>query len=67
MICCARSFAYFSRHPMLNSIAHTAAGFGLALVLQHYIAGNAFLPVIVGWVLIGVSVAMHIMSFVSNK
>jgi hypothetical protein len=58
-----KSLLYFSRHPILNSLAHSAGGFGLALVLQQYLAGNAFLSPVTGWVLIAVSVVMHVMSF----
>ena len=52
---------YFAQHVILNAFAHTAAGFGLAIVLQHYLKGNAFLPVYVGWLLIAVCAVAVIM------
>lgn len=57
-----KMITYFSEHVMLNSFAHTAGGFGLALLLQHYIKGDAFLPPLVGWVLVAISVVIHIIS-----
>lgn len=56
---CNRSIAYFSSHVMLNSIVHSAGGFGLAVVLQDYLRGNVFISPYVGWALIVVSVIMH--------
>lgn len=58
-----RSNSYFSKHPMLNALAHASAGFGLALVLQHYLKGNAFLSPYIGWALIIISALIHIRSF----
>jgi hypothetical protein len=60
-----RALIYFSNHVMLNSIAHFAAGFGLALLLQHYIKKHAFLPPIIGWILVGLSAIIHAMAFLS--
>lgn len=57
-----RSLRYFSSHAMLNSLAHSAGGFGLALVLQEYLRGNAFLSPWIGWVLIAFSAIIHIRS-----
>ena len=57
-----KSNHYFSKHVMLNSIAHAAAGFGLALVLQDYLQGTVFLASWVGWLLILFSVAIHVRS-----
>lgn len=57
-----RSLRYFSSHVFLNSMAHSAGGFGLAVVLQEYIQGNAFLSVWIGWVLIAFSTVIHIRS-----
>ncbi len=59
--------AWAGKHIILTSAQHVAAGFGLALVLQHYIAGNAFLPVIVGWLLLAFSGAIHAISFIRAK
>lgn len=52
-----------AQHLYINNANHVAAGFGLAVVLQHYIAGGAFLPVGVGWVLIAFSLAVHAYEF----
>ena len=51
------------RHIVLNNIHHAAGEFGLALVLQDYLAGSAFLPVAVGRVLVGFTVAVHAYEF----
>jgi hypothetical protein len=50
---------------MANALAHSAGGFGLALVLQTYLMPDcdAFAPVWVGWVLIVFSVLVHLKSF----
>lgn len=58
-----KAIVYFAAHPTLNALAHSAAGFGLALVLQHYLKGNAFLPVSIGWALIIFSVIIHFLAF----
>lgn len=55
-----RATSYFSRHVMLCSAAHTAGGFGLAIVLQQYYEGGAFIDVRIGWVLIAFSVLAHL-------
>lgn len=53
-------------HIMLTNASHLALGFGLALVLQQYIVGNAFLPVLVGWVLLGFGLIAHLVSWTSK-
>lgn len=58
-----RMIEYFAAHVMLNSIAHVAAGFGLAILLQNYLKGNSFLPAWVGWGLVAFSAAIHIMAY----
>jgi len=59
--------SYFSKNPTLNAIAHSAGGFGLAVVLQHYLQGGEFVSVWVGWALIGLSAAMHLYPVVMKK
>lgn len=54
------------KHIILTSTNHFAGGFGLAILLQHYFAGGAFLPAIVGWVLVGYLAIVHIMEFTSK-
>lgn len=49
-----------ARHIMLTSLHHFAAGFGIALLLEHYITGNAFAPMAIGIGLVGFSLAVHI-------
>lgn len=58
---------YARKHIILTSTNHFAGGLGLALLLQHYLTGDAFLPAIVGWVLVGYLVIVHILEFTSNK
>ena len=58
----SRSLNYFSQHAFLNSIAHSAGGFGLAVVLQHYLKGDVFISPYLGWLLIAASVVIHIRS-----
>lgn len=58
---------YFSSHVWANSIAHTAGGFGLAIILQQYFKGNTFLPLTVGVVLLALSVVIHVRSMFSYK
>lgn len=53
---------YFSQHVMLNSWAHACAGFGLALLLQQYLKGNAFAPSWLAWGLVAISAIIHLMA-----
>jgi hypothetical protein len=55
----ARSLRYFSNNPLLNSVAHAAAGFGLAIILQQYFQGDVFISPYIGWALIIFSVVVH--------
>ncbi len=59
---CNRSMAYFSSHPIHNSIAHAAGGFGLAILLQYYLLGDVFINYLFGWGLVILCVGMHIRS-----
>jgi hypothetical protein len=58
-----KSLSFFSKHPMLNSLAHAAGGFGLAVVIQQYMEQNSVVPVWIGWVLIVFSALIHFRSF----
>lgn len=40
---------FWPQHIILSNLSHAAGGFGLAIVLQRYLRGEPFLPVIVGW------------------
>ena len=57
---------YWSKHVMLSSLSHAVGGFGAALLLQHYLAGNAFLPVIVGWLALGFTLITHFFAWTSK-
>ena len=60
-----RAMNYFSGHVILGHTAHFAAGFGVALILQHYLRGDAFLNPIIGWLLVIFSVVVHIRACMS--
>lgn len=51
------------KHLYLTNANHLAGGFGLAIVLQHYLVGNAFLPVSIAWVLVAFMAAVHVYEF----
>ena len=55
--------AWAREHIILNNVHHAAGAFGFAIVLQHYLTGDPFLPVAVGWVLLGFTVAMNFYQF----
>lgn len=54
------------KHIILTSTNHFAGGFGAALLLQHYIAGDAFLPAFIGWILVGYFAIVHILQLISK-
>lgn len=54
------------KHIILTSTNHFAGGFGVALLLQQYISGDAFLPALIGWILIGYFAMVHILEFISK-
>jgi hypothetical protein len=60
-----RALTYASSHVIFSNSAHAAGGFGLALLLQHYLRGDAFLPPIVGWLLVAFSAVFHAMAFLN--
>ena len=47
------------KHIVLVGLIHFIGGFGLALLLQYYLSGNAFLPVSVGWILVAFTLIGH--------
>lgn len=51
--------ASLSHQIMLSNIIHALGGFGLAIVLQRYTKGDAFLPVWIGWVLLIGAIILH--------
>ena len=54
---------FWSQHIILANLSHAALGFGLAVVLQRYLRGNSFVPVIVGWLLLAFALATHLYAF----
>jgi hypothetical protein len=55
-----RSLNYFAQHPFLNSLAHSAGGFGIAIILRGFLTGDKILYI--GWALFILSVLIHIRS-----
>jgi hypothetical protein len=45
---------------ILANLSHASGDFGLAVVLQQYLGDTPFLPVVVGWLLLGFCLAMHV-------
>lgn len=58
---------FFKQHIFLANLSHLTGGFGLALVLQNYLTGNPFLLVVIGWVLIGFSLAVHAVAYTRGR
>lgn len=58
-----KAMKFDRQHLLLNNASHAAGGFGLALILQNYTLGNPFLPISVGWVLLGFSLIVHLYSW----
>ena len=54
---------FFKQHIFLANLSHLTGGFGLAVVLQHYVAGNPFFPVVIGWLMLGFSLAVHAIAY----
>ena len=48
------------KHIVFVGLIHFIGGFGLALLLQYYLSGNAFLPVLVGWILVALTLIGHV-------
>ncbi len=57
-----RAYKFQRQHPILSNSTHAIGSFGLAICLQQYLVGNPFLPVAVGWILMGLAVIEHIYS-----
>ena len=54
---------FWRENIILANALHASAGFGLALILQSYFRGQPFLPVMVGWLLLGLAAILHIYAF----
>ncbi len=47
-------------HIYLSNLNHVALGFGTAILLQHYLRGDVFIPVSLGWLLVIFACTVHI-------
>jgi hypothetical protein len=52
--------SFSRRHILLNSASHAVLGFGLAVLLQDYLVGDAFMAVWIAWVLVALGVIEHL-------
>jgi hypothetical protein len=55
-----KQIEFARKHIAFVGLIHFIGGFGLALLFQYYLSGNAFLPVIVGWILVALTIIGHI-------
>jgi hypothetical protein len=53
---------YWRHHILLANVSHAAGGFGLALVLQRYLAGKPTMKVL-GWLLLAFTLVTHFIAF----
>ncbi len=56
---------YDKRHIIFSNFAHGIGGFGLALLLQDYFQGHAFISIYWGWFFIAVSALEHLIAWFS--
>jgi hypothetical protein len=54
---------FWSQNVILANLSHAVGGFGLAIILQRYLRGNSFLPVVVGWIFLSFTLATHIYAY----
>jgi hypothetical protein len=47
------------KHIIFVGLIHFIGGFGLAILLQYYLSGNAYFPVSVGWILVALTFIGH--------
>lgn len=58
----------FDRHHiLLSNASHAALGFGIAVLLQDYLAGNAFFPVVIAWILVIFGLVAHVRAWTSKR
>jgi len=62
-----RGIQFDRKHVILNNASHAAGGFGLALLLQEYFVGGAFLSLSLAWILVIFSAAIHLYSFTKHS
>ena len=53
---------FWRQHILLANASHVALGLGLAFVLQRFLAGKRFVPLI-GWLLLAFAVVTHLYAF----
>jgi hypothetical protein len=58
-----QAFEFDRRHIPLTNASHFSLGFGLAVLIQNYMTGSVFLSVVIGWILVGFSLMVHIYSW----
>jgi len=58
---------YDRKHIIMSNSAHVALGFGIAVLLQEYISGNAFISVWIAYILIVLGLIEHIRAWSSRK
>lgn len=58
----AKPMEYWRQHILLANASHAAGGFGLALVLQRYLAGRAGMKML-GWLLLAFTLVTHLIAF----
>lgn len=52
----------FSIHTCIGLLTYFAAGFGAALLVEHYLKDTFAFPVWTGWVLLAAGVILHVYS-----
>ncbi len=56
---------FWSQYVILANIVHVSGGFAVALLLQRYISGKAFIPTWVLWALLIFAIAVHVIAFIT--
>lgn len=54
---------FWRKNIIIANFVHAIAGFGFALVLQHHLYEQPFLPVAIGGILLAFTLVMHIYAF----
>jgi len=58
----AKPVEFWRHHILLANASHAAGGFGLALVLQRYLAGKSGIKAL-GWLLLAFALLTHLIAF----
>lgn len=59
----AKTISFWKDHILLANASHAAGGFGLAVLLQRYLAGRPA-AMALGWFLLAFALAMHLIAFI---